>query len=168
MHCPNCGKPATAEQQFCRGCGMSLDSVGNLVAQHSSSIAPSQSKLDKARREQAIVQYMFKWLSIGMIIVGIAVLMLVANKYFDLGKWFGLVTAVLMIGGVGVASCGVLNAIRKGASLPVTKGPKELPLAASDKSLPTNPSPESLASVTERTTQLIGSRGSRQEQESDR
>jgi hypothetical protein len=145
---------------------MSLDSVGNLVAQHSSSIAPSQSKLDKAHREQAIVQYMFKWLSIGMIIVGIAVLMLVANKYFDLGKWFGLVTAVLMIGGVGVASCGVLNAIRKGASLPVTEGPKELPLA--DKSLPTNPSPESLASVTERTTQLIGSRGSRQEQESDR
>lgn len=34
MHCPNCGTPAPANQKFCRGCGMSLQSVSEAVAQH--------------------------------------------------------------------------------------------------------------------------------------
>ena len=155
MHCPNCGKPATPDQQFCRSCGMSLESVEKLVAQHSSSIAASPTKLEKVRQEQAIVQHMFRWLSIGMIIIGLGVLMLVLNRSLDLGRWFGSVTSVLLIGGIGVASFGVLNAIRKNASLHLGNGPKELPLTSTDQSLPTNRFPESLPSVTDGTTQLI-------------
>jgi hypothetical protein len=90
-----------------------------------------------------------------MIIIGLGVLMLVVNRSFDLGRWFGLVNSVLLIGGIGVASFGVLNAIRKNASLHLGNGKKELPLASPDKSLPTNPFPESLPSVTDGTTQLI-------------
>ncbi|MGH9901852.1 MAG: zinc-ribbon domain-containing protein, partial [Pyrinomonadaceae bacterium] len=32
MHCPNCGKRTSAEQKFCRSCGMSLEAVSVSVA----------------------------------------------------------------------------------------------------------------------------------------
>ena len=158
MHCPNCGKSVTTEQQFCRSCGMALEAIGKLVAQHSSAVTPSQTKLDKVRAEQQIVQYMFKWLSIGMIIIGIGVLMLVLNKTFDFGTIFKLVSSFVLIGGTGCASFGVLSAIRKGTTLTIANSTAQL-RQAGERSLPTG-FPAALPSVTERTTQLIENRSS--------
>ena len=147
MHCPNCAQPATADQQFCRSCGMSLEAVGKLVAQHSSSPAEVQKKLDRTELEREMVRYMFNWIMWGMIILGIGAAMIVVKKQFDLGKWFGLLSSFLILGGAGVAAVGVINAIRR--SLGISASP-------SNKSLPTSPLPTALPSVTERTTQLIG------------
>ena len=133
---------------------MALEAIGKLVAQHSSAVTPSQTKLDKVRAEQQIVQYMFKWLSIGMIIIGIGVLMLVLNKTFDFGTIFKLVSSLVLIGGTGCAAFGVLNAIRKGTALTVANSTQQL-TQADERSLPTG-YPEAFPSVTERTTQLIG------------
>ena len=145
---------------------MSLESVGKLVAQHSGVIAasPAQTKLDKVRAEQQIVKYMFRWISIGMIILGIGALMLVLNKNFDFGKIFGLISTFLVLGGTGCAAFGVLSAISKGASLAGTGSARQLP-QANEQVLPTAEFPAALPSVTERTTQLIRSSGTEQEQE---
>lgn len=67
---------------------MSLDTVVKLVSEHSSLVAPSQTKIEKAKLEQEIVARMFKWITIGMIILGLGVIMLVLNKNFDFGKMF--------------------------------------------------------------------------------
>lgn len=154
MHCPNCGKPATTDQQFCRSCGMALDSVVKLVAEHSSLPAPSQAKIEKAKLEQVIVQRMFTSIKIGMIVMGLSIVMIVLNKSFDFGKMFGLVSLLLLLGGTGWATFGVLNAMRPGANLP--ERPARQSLGESEqKQLPTNPIPEALPSVTERTTELL-------------
>jgi hypothetical protein len=152
------------EQQFCRTCGLALESIGKLVAQHSSAVTPSQTKLDKIRAEQQIVQYMFKWITIGMIIIGIGVLMLVLNKTFDFGTIFKLASSFVLISGTGCAAYGVLSAIRKGTALPAGGSTRQLP-CADEKALPMTEFPEALPSVTERTTQLIRSSGTEQEQE---
>jgi hypothetical protein len=47
---------------------------------------------------QQIVQYMFKWISIGMIIIGLGVLMLVLNKTFDFGAILKLASSFVLIG----------------------------------------------------------------------
>ena len=154
MHCPNCGKPTKAEQQFCRACGMSLESVGKLVAQHSSSSLEKQRKIDKQELEQAIVRNMFNWLMWGMIVLGIGVAMLVVNKYFDIGRWFSLLSSALLLGGTGIVTASVLNAIRQGASIPGKRSVDQISATPQAKSLPTNPIP-ALPSITERTTQLI-------------
>src|SRR6185369_14420 len=146
MHCPNCGKPAAGDQQFCRSCGMSLETVGKLVVQHSSSSVEVQRRNDKAAREQAAVRTMFNWIMLGMIILGIGVAMIIVNKNFDIGKWFSLLSSFLILGGTGVATAGFLNAVRQAAN--ITGPPNQ-------KSLPTNPVPDELPSITERTTQLI-------------
>ena len=69
---------------------MSLETVGKLVAQYSSSPLEKQKKIDTTEPEQAMVRTMFNWLMLGMIVIGVGIAMLVVNKYFDLGKWFSL------------------------------------------------------------------------------
>jgi hypothetical protein len=146
MHCPNCGKPAAGDQQFCRSCGMSLEAVGKLVVQHSSSSVEVQRRNDKVAMEQAAIRTMFNWLILGMIILGAGVAMIIVNKNFDIGKWFSLLASFFILGGTGVATAGVLNPLRQAANF--TGSPNQ-------KSLPTNPVPDELPSITERTTQLI-------------
>ena len=78
--------------------------------------------------------------------LGIGVAIIIVNKSFDIGKWFSVLSSFLMLGGTGVATAGVLNAIRRAAS--ITGAPNQ-------KSLHTNPGLDELPSITERTTQLI-------------
>lgn len=155
MHCPNCGKPATSEQQFCRACGMNLESVGNLVARHSASPAAVQLRIDRREREQAAVRMMFNWMTWGFLILGIGVAMIVINKNFDIGNWFATLSSFIALGGMGVAVAGVFKAMRQGTSLPARQTSGELG-SREKKSVPTNPIPPALPSVTEQTTQLIG------------
>ena len=154
MHCPNCGKPATSDQQFCRACGMSLETVGKLVAKHTGSPAVAQAKLDRAEAEKVIVRSMFTWMMWGMLIVGIGVVMVVINKSFPIGDWFRLLGSLVVIGGTGVMIGGVINAIRRG-TLPSRREPDQLAGAPNTNELSANPIPAELPSVTERTTQLI-------------
>src|SRR5512132_3363777 len=113
MHCPNCGEPADANQQFCRTCGMSLNSVAQLVDAHSASPDPT-SKIARRETERAIVRRMFTWLTWGMIVLGVGVLMLVLNKSLDLGGAFRLATGLVLLAGVALASSGVLRAMLQG------------------------------------------------------
>lgn len=156
MHCPNCGKPATSEQQFCRTCGMSLETVGKLVAQHSNLPTETQQALTKAEREQAALRKMITWLKWGMILIGLGVTMLVVVKTFGLGKGFSLLSMFFMLSGISVASIGLFDALSEGAKLSSLKPHKQVGSGNDAQSLPTNPIPQELPSVTERTTQLIG------------
>lgn len=157
MHCPNCGTTATSGQQFCRSCGMGLETVVKLVEQHSGAISPSPTKAEKVRAESEIVQSMFTALMIGLAIIGIGILLLVVNKTLNIHPTVNILASFLLLGGTGYAAYAVLNSVRKGASLSVGRSQQELP-HSTDKSLPTNPFGEALPSVTEGTTQLIATR----------
>ena len=126
---------------------MSLETIGKLVAQHSSSSIEAQKKIDKVAIEQAAVRRMLNWLTLGIIILGIGVAMIVINKSFDIGKWFTVLSSFLMLSGTGVATAGVLNAIRGASGISPMQNQKSL-AAGSDPG-------EQLPSVTERTTQLF-------------
>jgi hypothetical protein len=156
MHCPNCGTPATSEQQFCRACGMSLETVGKLVAQHSATPTEIQHKLSKAELEQALVQQMFRRIIWGAIILGIGVVMSVVHNNFPIGAWFKLLSTLVILSGVAVGGVGVFDAMIKGARLPAAKSGRQIGGRTETQSLPANPIPHELPSVTERTTQLIG------------
>ena len=34
MYCPNCGKQTSAKEKFCRSCGMSLQTISQILAEH--------------------------------------------------------------------------------------------------------------------------------------
>jgi hypothetical protein len=133
---------------------MSLETVGKLVAKHTGTPATAQAKLDRAEAEKAVVRSMFNWMIWGMLLVGIGVVMIVVNKSFPIGNWFRLLSSLLVLGGMGIATGGVLNAVRRG-TLPSRREPDQLSGPPPTKELPTNPIPAELPSVTEGTTQLI-------------
>src|SRR6185436_20200506 len=101
MHCPSCGITASPDQQFCRSCGMNLETVGKLVEQHSGSVSSSLTRAEKVRAEQQIVRSMFTTLMIAMAIMGVGIFLLVINKTFHLGAAVGLLATLVLLGGTG-------------------------------------------------------------------
>lgn len=156
MHCPSCGNESSLDQKFCRKCGFSLTPVGELM--RAGEPSGDAAKLDRAEREALIVRHMFRWIAWGIIVLGIGVLMMVVNKSFDFGKLIVLASSLLMLGGMGMATYGVISAITKGgaATLKATSEKKDELRAATTKELDDRGFPIPISSITERTTQLIG------------
>ena len=119
--------------------------------------AEVQRNIDRKEEEQIIVRRMFNWMIWGMIVLGIGVVMLVINKNFDIGKAFHLLSSCLVLGGAGIAMAGVLKGIKQGTYISGKRPTIDALPPSEQKSLLTNPFPESLPSVTEGTTKLISS-----------
>ena len=156
MHCPSCGVEANLEQRFCRSCGMDLETVSKLVTSHSS---PEALKLEKDRARKADQRRMYQSLKWGMIclILGMAVLTIV--KTLALDNKFNLVGATLLFIAMGFMFHSVLAPMRDRASslgkLPRADDTSELSRAEATKELSPARVPVPVASITERTTQLI-------------
>lgn len=157
MHCPSCGAETTLEQRFCRSCGMDLETVSKLVAAHSS---PESLRLEKSLTEKANRQRMYQSFKWGMtcFILGMATLATVKTLGFD--KTFNLGPLLLLFVGMFIMFYGgVLAPMRERASssrnLPGPGSTSELPETETTKELPAARVPVPVASVTERTTQLI-------------
>ena len=133
---------------------MRLETVGRLVAQHISSDLPER-KSSQAEVEQVIVRRMFSWITWGMIILGVGIVMLVFNKSFSIGNWLRFLSRLISLIGCGVAAAGVLNAMKQGVSISGKKPTDQISGPANMKSLSTGPIPISPPSVTERTTTLL-------------
>ena len=134
---------------------MRLETVARLVAEHSSTALPER-KSSHRELEGEIVRRMFRWITWGMIILGIGVVMLVFNKSFSIGNWLRFVSTLISLIGVAVATAGLLNAMKQGVNLSGKKPVDQISGPAKDpKSLSTGPIRPSLPSITERTTQLI-------------
>jgi len=134
---------------------MNLESVSQLVAQHSpQSLSQAQNKIEKAKSERAILQRMVQRIMWGMLLLGIGIILLVANKGFDL-RLLSFFSSFFMLGGTGLAAYGVLAALRDGVAISGGRLPSGISEATDVKSLPTQVVAPSLPSVTERTTQLI-------------
>ena len=113
-------------------------------------------KLDRAQREAQVVRQMFRWISWGIIVLGLGVLMLVVDRSFDVGKAFKFVCTLVMLAGFGIATYGVLSTMMKGGTptLKATAPDDELRAPTTRELEGGTPIP--VPSVTERTTELIG------------
>jgi heme exporter protein D len=135
---------------------MNLNSVNQLVAAHSAT-PELEGKVARREAERAIVRRMFVWLSWGMIVLGLGVLMLVLKKSLDLGTSFGLAASLILLAGVAMASIGVLRAMLQGVNPSDKKESKVLKQSAPTTYLPEERIPISTPSVTERTTRILDS-----------
>ncbi len=151
MLCPSCGTLATTDQQFCRACGLNLEVIGKLVADHAAGSAEIQTKIDRAEVEKAILQRMFSWMTFGLILVAFGVALLILDKTLELPKPFETFTPLILLGGIGVATGGLISGIRKGVELGGRRSTSQSLREADQKTLPTR----RFNSIAEQTTNLM-------------
>jgi hypothetical protein len=135
---------------------MDLETVSRLVAAHSS---PETLKLEKSLTEKASRQRMYRSLKFGMMCFILGMAALATTKTLGLDKVYNLGPLLLLFMAMGLMCYAVLSPLRdRGSSSRKLPGPgstSELPETETTKELPAARVPVPVASVTERTTQLI-------------
>jgi hypothetical protein len=165
MHCPSCGNESDLDQKFCRKCGFNLAPVSKLMV---NDVDTNKPELDKIERDKLLNQSMVRWMMWGMLAILIGAVFTIVGKQFAMDRIVTLIGSFFILSGVSIATYGVLNAIRVGAS-----GSANTKLRAARKSLDLDKDqttkqlegrvPVSVPSVTERTTQLIPAEDAAQE-----
>jgi hypothetical protein len=136
---------------------MDLETISKLVAAHSS---PESLKLERSLTEKANRQRMYQSFKWGMACFILGMATLAATKTLGFDKTFNLGPLLLLFVGMGIMFYGgVLLPMRdRPSSLSKLPGPgstSELAQTGTTKELPAARVPVPVASVTERTTQLI-------------
>ena len=158
MLCPNCGTKGSTEQKFCRECGMNLEPVSKALAAHRALDAAdgpaTQAPIDA---ERCAVKRMTTWLTFGIGLFLVGLLMLSASKFFVLRPSFKFLSVCVIILSTFISLLGVLSPLRAAASRQ-RRAPRPGALGAAKETgrLLTQGSIEPVPSVTERTTDLLG------------
>ena len=154
MYCPNCGKTNSAEQKFCRSCGLSLEKAVQSLAEQLPGL-----ELDKNLRERQL-----KVDRLITIVVGSAISIVLV------GVLWGIIYGIIIVNGqvtvglfmlafiVGMILFALLSMYR--VSLRKAAGKRQLPepapaFVADTGELLSESLVEPVPSVTERTTELL-------------
>jgi uncharacterized membrane protein len=158
MYCPNCGNENSAEQKFCRSCGLGLEKVVQSLTEQ----LPTRKDETLAQRKQR-----FERLGVAALSVfGFGVLSFILYSVFyklmiSQGKvWAGLgILAVLIMLGSGLLSVILFakaNEVKEeAASKRELKPPTELTTEADTRELLPEGQPAPIFSVADRTTDLL-------------
>jgi hypothetical protein len=151
MYCPNCAKENSAEQRFCRFCGMALQTVSKVLAEHLAA-DNSDNKIikpvDGVSQQRMIT--MLLWGAIALV-VGMGVI--AVGKHNDI---VGLLGLLLVLGGPLLAFYGLISHLRA-AALASRRGAlqKALPQSGPDREGATKSFPEAMPSIAELTTRNL-------------
>jgi hypothetical protein len=154
MYCPNCGKTNSAEQKFCRSCGLSLEKAVQSLAEQLPGL-----ELDKNLRERQL-----KVDRLITIVVGSAISIVLV------GVLWGIIYGIIIVNGqvtvglfmlafiVGMILFALLSMYRE--SLRKAAGKRQLPepapaFVADTGELLSESHVAPIPSVTERTTELL-------------
>ena len=153
MYCPNCGKPNSAEQRFCRSCGLSLEKVVE-------SLTEQLPAIDLDRKLQERKRKVDRWLNISG---GTAVSIVVASVLWGISYEIiikkgevlgGSIFLAFIVGLVLVALLAVYRDSLEKASVKRKSSQTNLP-QAEDTARLLGSSGEVMSSVTESTTELL-------------
>jgi hypothetical protein len=155
MLCPNCGTHSSTEQKFCRNCGMSLEPVSKALAAHlaQGGAAAPPAEEEGERRD---LRRMTNGLILGVAVVLIGALVLADAKLFMLRPWVKLLGSVLTCLGVFISLLAVLSPLRSAGRRHGATRPGALEGERTTARLLGESTIEPAASVTERTTDLLG------------
>lgn len=161
MYCPNCGNQNSADQKFCRSCGLGLQKVAQTLSEQ------LPTKLDVSLQEKKERLEKLGVAALSVFGAGVAIPVLYGIFYkmmYTQGKFIaglGLLALIIVLG------CGLLSVILFAKANEVKETPAKGPLPdkpelhpqADTRELPEHSAPETpVFSVTDRTTELLRAR----------
>ena len=154
MYCPNCGKQTSAEQKFCRACGLGLEQIAQSLGEQ------LPARVDQSLRER---QERLEKLGVGALSVfglGILGLLVYAVGQKLVASQGSLIAILAIIGLVIMFGSGVLSAILFARAKELgdearKRQPQPDELASSTKELLPEGRFEPVPTITERTTDLL-------------
>lgn len=155
MHCPRCATTSTANQQFCRACGLRLDKIAELVGEELVSQTSPGTDLARLRDRQKKLE---NWAGIaGLSTFGVMMVLFIFMVFFKIILQGGLLIipgVALILLALGATTMGMLQMYSK--SLKEKLEEKPLPPSTGPVSIEaplTFPLPPN--SVTEGTTEIL-------------
>jgi predicted lipid-binding transport protein (Tim44 family) len=162
MYCPNCGTQTSADHNFCRACGLSLQMVSQVLAGRVPAAEPGKDVKEMAEHIQNRRRKMMRWGFITMfggLMSGILLEVIgQAIRNFD---WAigGFIQDVSQIGALifmlGLGFMIYSRFLPKASADPQSAQPTALPQAQPTTKLPPDRRAEPMPSVTEHTTDLL-------------
>ena len=153
MFCPNCGTTISAEQSYCRACGLGLEKIAQSLAEQ----RPTEFQESVQQRKERIERWGVAALSVfggGLLII---TLYHIVKMMIEGRVWAGVGYLALLL----LLCCGLLSAILFAMAKEVGESKSKPPTEPSD-SIPASTAkllpPESVGSmpsVTESTTELL-------------
>jgi hypothetical protein len=156
MLCPNCGTQTSAEQKFCRNCGMNLEPVSKALAAHLAQgglESPPAAEVEGERRD---LRRMTNGLILGVAVILLGALILTDARLFMLRPWLKLLGTFVTCLGVFLSLLAVLSPLRSAGRRRAATPPGQLESAKTTGPLLDEAAFEPMPSVTERTTDLLG------------
>ena len=153
MYCPNCGKQNSAEQKFCRSCGLSLEKVVESLAEQLPAVDLDRNLQERKRRVDRLFNITA---GTAISIVAVSVLWgiiyeIIIKKGEVLG---GSIFLAFIVGLILVAFLAFYRDSLEKASTRRKTSQSSLPQAEETARLP-GPTGEVMSSVTESTTELL-------------
>ena len=161
MYCPNCATETSADQKFCRSCGLDLQMISPVPLGQSSMTTSNKKETEKQKGEidHANLQRMIKIIGFGGVVLFLGLIILIVGKKYLHDELLTLVGSLTVLTGVFVMGYSVLSAMWRSASSP------DQPLANQRQTQPelddkvrNKRLDEPMPTVTERTTKLMESR----------
>ena len=161
MYCPNCGNKNSADQKFCRSCGLGLQKVAQTLGEQLPTKRDLSLQEKKERFEKLGVA------ALGIFGAGLVIPILYSIFYTTMWSQGNIVKGLGMLAILLVLACGVMSAIlfAKANELKETAAKRPLPEQleshpqADTRELPEHSAPETpVFSVADRTTELLRAR----------
>lgn len=158
MFCPNCGKQNSADQKFCRSCGLGLQKVAQTLSEQ----LPTKLNLSLQQKKERFEKLGLA--ALGIFGAGLVIPILYSIFYTTMWSQGNIVKGLGMLAILLVLACGLMSAIlfAKANEVKEMSAKRRLPdqpevyPQADTRELPQHSAPETpVFSVVDRTTELL-------------
>jgi zinc-ribbon domain len=155
MYCPNCGTKTSADQNFCRACGLSLEKIALSVNEQ------LPTKMNRSLQEQKERFEKLGMVALSVFGLGVLSIIVYGVGYKLMVSEGDILTGLAFLGFIIMIACGLASVIlfakAKEVANEVPKRPSQPELSSreSTKELLTEGHFEPVPTVTERTTELL-------------
>jgi hypothetical protein len=151
MTCPQCGLPTLSDQKFCRSCGAGLQLTTQPIAERATALEPQRASGDLVK-DQYLRSRLVLWAFV-MMFVGVAIGLV--GKMILHEEIVTVVGVLVSLAGMLLVAYSSISPARLKQQSSIPSSPRELKQSQSTKQLPQGTDVEYVASVTERTTNLL-------------